>query len=107
MLVKRTTDVLHDIFGFKFYNQKYGRLVVRKGDDVPTAMKVHGWLASVRQEVHTRLQGKPLKYDTNRHLIQFADDKVFDFEKQKALRRTSAYGHHEGFAIQVCGVPVA
>ena len=70
-LEKRCTSCLHNIFGRGRLNQHHGVLERTDPDDAPDAMKLHGWLVSVRLELLTLLQGQPREYDKIRHLVQF------------------------------------
>jgi hypothetical protein len=80
------------VFGYSQVSSNHGGLVRDAADDIPHAMKVGGWLGAVRREISIVLQGLPLEYDQHRHLIQFNDDMVFDFEQDKAVLGQPRFG---------------
>jgi len=53
---------------------------------VKHCLKNHGWLTQVRLEVQSRLQGIPPTYDKQRHLLQFKNGMVFNFEQQEVVQ---------------------
>ena len=82
-------------------------LVRDEADDIPHVMKVGGWLGAVRREVNSALQGRSPEYDHHRHLIQFNDDMVFDFEQGKAVLGQPRFGitHDPPFEYEECTWP--